>query len=312
MRYLKMFLLLAVLTAVSCTSHQNGKKIVLKLNLQKGQTYKLFTKVVQDMQQTVKSGEQNVKTTVKGVLSFYVKDRQPQKYVMDLKYEKLQLIFATPRLTISFDSEKPVRKDNIFDRLYSQVINKNFTLVMDDYGQVETISGLDSLGNSIVKNLKLGNPALEAQLIEDFKGFFGNRTFKSNIQLLTEFYPHKPVGIGDNWEITIESPAPLPALYKSHYKLTGLDSLNALIDGTTTIKTIENAPATTIGGLSIKYELKGQKVSKIKIDPKTGWIKNVNGQTDITGTMIIEKGEHFPNGLKVPLKLHMTSEYSTF
>ncbi len=312
MRLLKMAVFLTFLIFVSCSSNGNNKKFTLKLNLQTGKTYKLFSKNRQDIRQTVHHVKQTVKTNIKGILAFQVKERKNDDYIMNLKYEKLFLELASPRFTISYDSDKPYRPDNIFDRVYSQFINKNFTLQLDDYGTVKSVVGLDSLGKSIIQHLKLKNPMLQAKLIEDFKDIFGNKAFKTNLAMLTQFYPRHPVGVADSWHITIKSGASIPAVYETTYKLIAYDSLNAVIEGSTEIRPLSSKFASTLNGMSITYKIKGKGDSKIKIDPRSGWIKSVTGHSTAKGTMTIEKGKHFPNGLEIPFELHTQTEYSSF
>ncbi len=302
MRFLKFLTLALFLAFVACTSHKTGRKVRLALNLQKGKTYKFESNITQTMQQTVHNMKQNVTTTTKGVMSFYVKDRQNDKFIIELSYDKLQFKLTAPRTVISFNSEDSNKADNIYDRIYSKFLGKKFTMIIDRYGKVDTIRGLDSLGRQIINGLNFKNPMLKAQFIEDFKGMFGNRTLKSNFEAFTNFFPKKPVRIGESWSNKFDMNAPVPATVDNTWKLTDFDSTEATIKGNTLIESINGGAPMHIGNMAISYDVQGTQTSEIRIRPKSGWIIFAKTNSHLTGTIKVEKNKQLPEGLSIPFE----------
>jgi hypothetical protein len=311
MRYLKIAGLVLLFTFAACTSHKTGPKVRLALNLQKGHTYKLESNITQNMQQTVHDMEQKITTSVKGLLSFKVKERKNDRYILELRYEKLQFKLAAPRSEITFNSDTPVRTDNIYDRIYSKLIGRPFTMIMDIYGKIDTVQGVDSLGKEIVNALNLKNPMMKAQLIEDFKGMFGNKTLKGNIEMLTNFFPKHPVHVSDTWSTKLSLNSPIPATFDNTWELTDLDSAEATIKGNTLIESINGGAPLHIGNMAISYDVGGAQTTIIHIHPKTGWILSAKITSSITGTIKVEKSPRMPKGLEIPFKLKTNSEFKS-
>ena len=309
MRYFKLPVLVLFFAFAACTSHKTGQKVRLALNLQKGQTYKLKSNVTQSMQQTVHDMNQNITTSIKSVMSFFVKDRQNDKFILEFTYKKMQFNLAAPRTVITFNSETPTRTDNIYDRIYSKFIGKKFTMVVDRFGKVETVNGLDSLGKKIVNELDLKNPMIKAQLFENFKGMFGNKMLKGNIEMLTYFFPKKPVRIDESWSNTFSLKAAIPATFDNTWKLTNYDSTLTTIQGNTLIESVNGGTPVPIGNMAIGYDIEGTQTSAIHIQPKSGWILSAKIKSHITGTINVEKSSQLPKGLKIPFDLKTDSEY---
>ena len=311
MRFLKFLTLALFLAFVACTSHKTGRKVRLSLNLQEGQTYKLKSNATQTMQQTVHNMKQKITTSIKGVMSFYVKERQNDKFIIDLTYNKLQFKLTAPRAVISFNSEDSNKTDNIYDRIYSQFIGKKFTMIIDRYGKVDTVQGLDALGKSIINGLELKNPMLKAQLVEDFKGMFGNKSLKSSLELLTCFFPKKPVHIGESWSNTIDLSSAFPATFNNTWKLTDFDSTQAIIKGNALIESMNGGAPMRIGNMAISYDVQGNQTSEIHIQPKSGWILFAKINSHVTGTIKVEKNTQLPNGLNIPFDLRTEADYQS-
>ena len=309
MRFLKFLTLALFLAFVACTSHKTGQKVRLALNLQKGQTYKLKSNATQIMQQTVHNMKQNITTYIKSVTSYYVKERQNDKFNCELTVDKMQFKLTAPHSVITFNSENPNKTDNIYDRIYYQFTGKKFTMIIDRYGKVDTLQGLDSLGQHIINGLELKSPMLKAQLIEDFKGMFGNKMFKSNLELLTCFFPKKPVHIGESWSNAIDLSAAVPATFDNTWKLTDIDSTQAIIKGNALIESINGGAPVHFGNMAVSYEVQGDQTSEIHIQPKSGWILFAKINSHVTGTIKVEKNTQLPNGLNIPFDLKTESEY---
>ena len=301
----KILPILMIFAVVACTGHKSNKPVALMLSLQKGKTYRLSIKFVQTMGQTVHDMRQNITTTLRGNLSFYVKNRLNGRYFLDGRFETLHFNLQAPRMTVTFDSDQKPRTGNVSDQIFARFVSQPFHIVMDHYGSIISVSGIDSLGHAIVDTMEIANPLLKMQYLENFKGLVGNRALKGTLSALFAFYPAKAVKISQSWDKKLSVPSPIPAVFKTTYKLADFDSSQALIKGKSLIESQPVQPEA--GGLKIDYEIEGSQTSEIKIRPKDGWIKTVTMQSEITGTMKVQKSPQIPHGLQIPFTLKTSS-----
>ncbi len=301
LRILPLFLLAIIL---GCSGSKTKQKVELKLRLQTGKTYRLSTKIIQEMEQTVHDTQQNIKTSLSGILSFHVRDRQKGKYFMDLSYQELHFKLEAPRMYVTFDSDKKPRAGNISDQIYARFVGKTFHAVIDQYGNIVSVTGIDSIGHSIVDGLKMDNAMLKMQLLENFKGLVGNRALKGDLAPYFSFYPPKPIPVGASWSRTLNMQTPIPGIIENTYTLVDFDSSAALIEGESTIGSLpDTASSGTSRNIKIEYDITGHQTSKIRVHPKDGWLKLATIEATIEGTMKVQKSPQIPHGLEIPFKI---------
>ncbi len=56
----------------------------------------------------------------------------------------------------------------------------------------------------------------------------------------------------------------------------------------------------------MKFEMDGGMHSDIVLDAQTGWIKTVDTQQKVKGTVTFEKSNHIPEGMEMPMEYDIT------
>jgi hypothetical protein len=77
-----------------------------------------------------------------------------------------------------------------------------------------------------------------------------------------------------------------------------------LIRGNGIIITDDNAGATSINGLPVKYHLTGTMTCDIEADRSTGWVTELNLNQTMTGDFEIQDNPKMPGGMSIPITIN--------
>jgi len=294
--------LFTVLLLTFFISPLKSQSINLSLNLTKGKEYSHNIKVNENINQIINNQDANLKLIIDGSIKYLVKDKLDNGYRIDMSYNKLSMLTQTEHLSVEISSEN---KDAI-SSIFASMMNKPIYLHINNTGKVIDIKNVESLWEQSVNQVDVLPEEQKLQIKEELLRFFGSKTLKGSIELLTAIYPNQPINIGDNWDITIHIENELKLIVSTKYELVAITSDYALIRGNSTVKTINSDEYIELNGEYIRYDAEGTILSDIKLDKESGWIIDAKIIQKMQASAFIKENSQLPSGMQ--LKLNTTSE----
>lgn len=290
-----------ILTVFVLTSYQTQNSD-LSLKLEKGKEYKQITNSKATIIQEVNGQKVNMVMTIKGTMTFLVKDITENGYNMDAKFEELSMSMQMPQGLMEFSSEKNDAND-IFSTILGAMKDKAFGITMSKTGKITDVKNVEALWSTAINTFDQLPEMQKEQIKAQIMKAYGGEALKGNIEMVTAIYPDSPVNRGDKWTINTKLESGMSANMTTDYEFAELTSEYALIKGKSTIVTADKDAYIESNGMPMKYDLTGSMDSEIKVDKNTGWIIEATINQKIEGDTYIKENPQLPNGMKIPMTM---------
>lgn len=290
-----------ILTVFVLTSYQT-QNLDLSLKLKKGKEYKQITNSKATIIQEVNGQKVNMVMTIKGTMTFLVKDITENGYNMDAKFEELSMSMQMPQGLMEFSSEKNDAND-IFSTILGAMKDKAFGITMSKTGKITDVKNVEALWSTAINTFDQLPEMQKEQIKAQIMKAYGGEALKGNIEMVTAIYPDSPANRGDKWTINTKLESGMSANMTTDYEFAELTSEYALIKGKSTIVTADKDAYIESNGMPMKYDLTGSMDSEIKVDKNTGWIIEATINQKIEGDTYIKENPQLPNGMKIPMTM---------
>lgn len=290
-----------ILTVFVLTSYQTQNSD-LSLKLEKGKEYKQITNSKTTIIQEVNGQKMNMVMTIKGTMTFLVKDITENGYNMDAKFEELSMSMQMPQGLMEFSSEKNDAND-IFSTILGAMKDKAFGITMSKTGKITDVKNVEALWSTAINTFDQLPEMQKEQIKAQIMKAYGAEALKGNIEMVTAIYPDSPANRGDKWTINTKLESGMSANMTTDYEFAELTSEYALIKGKSTIVTADKDAYIESNGMPMKYDLTGSMDSEIKVDKNTGWIIEATINQKIEGDTYIKENPQLPNGMKIPMTM---------
>lgn len=290
-----------ILTVFVLTSYQTQNSD-LSLKLEKGKEYKQITNSKTTIIQEVNGQKVNMVMTIKGTMTFLVKDITENGYNMDAKFEELSMSMQMPQGLMEFSSEKNDAND-IFSTILGAMKDKAFGITMSKTGKITDVKNVEALWSTAINTFDQLPEMQKEQIKAQIMKAYGGEALKGNIEMVTAIYPDSPANRGDKWTINTKLESGMSANMTTDYEFAELTSEYALIKGKSTIVTADKDAYIESNGMPMKYDLTGSMDSEIKVDKNTGWIIEATINQKIEGDTYIKENPQLPNGMKIPMTM---------
>lgn len=284
----------------------NAQKVDLSLHLEPGKTYQQLYHGTAEISQQINGQEIAMTTVIDGKTDFLVKGVSGEDYQMEVSYGMLSLAVQTGQGSVSFSSEK-VDSTDIFSTIFKSIVGKPFQVTMNKKGKVLSARGLDNLWQSVLDSRTDLDTAQKAQLMDQLMKSFGEKAFIGNMELATAFFPDHSVGKNDKWEVRTKLESLMSAESVAQYQLTSIEGETVSIKGESKLETEDKEAYSPVNGMPIKYNLRGDGQSEIKIDKKSGWVIESKIEQSIKGVAQIKENPRVPEGMIIPMSVRTSA-----
>lgn len=307
---MKNFKLLILLTLILSETHLFSQKFNLKLNLEKGKTYKQISHQEVVTEQDFMGQSIIVTITITGEMEYFVKDIIDDNYNMDVKFVRLGTVIESPEGKMEFNSDMPT-EDDIFSMLLSKFVGKTFSMEITKKGKIPKITGINEIIDEQINQLSglLPKENLE-NLRKHLDESYGEIALKKNFEHMNDVYPENLISINDEWVIQTELNSVMPGVLTTTYQLLEANPDYYIIQGNGIIKTNNSPSKLKAGEMNLVYDLTGIMNSQIQLDAKSGWVHEMKVTQDMDGFIVylMEDGEE----MKVPATIkgnHKMADY---
>lgn len=265
-----------------------------------------FSKSVID--QEVMGIQQSIEMNMDMVLEGSVLNKENGKTRIAYIYKKMSVSSNSAMFSLALNSEGD--QSDPGNQLLHSLTGKEFITIMDRSGRVTEITGVDKLIEEVIADFP--NTSMEAQAYrQTLKETFGGESFSQNIEQLAAYYPDYKLGVGDTW--VYENSVNLPQLEMkmiNNATLKSIGSESVIIQINTLLQSPENNTL-DVQGMKGTMKLEGSQLSEIKVDPKTGIVKEGVVTQEINGEIRMEMNDGGGEPLVIPMLIKSKIEMIT-
>jgi len=283
-----------------------AQKEKLEFNLTKGQVYNQNMDCNLSIAQKVKDQSIDIDMKIKGNITYKVTDIKNNNFNIDVQYNSLSMTMNMPNGPVEFSSSKK-GEDDIMSNVFKALTKKPFVIIMSKEGKVVEVKNIDKAFDEILDSFSQLSRQQKKQIKDQLAQSFGEKSFKNNLEMSSAIFPANPVEKGEKWIINSKLESGMSADIETTYELAEVNETSYVITGVSVIKSISNKDyQMSSNGMEMKYDLKGDMTSRIKIHKNSGWTIESTIEQNIEGTTFIKPSEQIPDGMEIPMK--MTNE----
>lgn len=278
----------------------DAQKIKLCFNLTKGETYSHNMVSTSTISQEINGQSLTIDMNMSCNINYTVSDIIDSVYVLSVQYESMSIKMKMPKGTMEFNSENKDVND-AFSTVLGAMKHQKFNLKMTKTGKINEVSKLDSLFVNVLDKLPEMTAARKQQLQAQFMKAFGEKAFKGNFEMVTLIYTDKQIEKGSKWITSTQLESGVFAKMITTYELADITDSYAEIKGNSTIGTTDKDAFMETNGMQMRYDMKGNMITDIKVDLKTGWVIASKTNQNIDGINEIKDSPKMPGGMKIPM-----------
>ena len=278
-----------------------SQKTDLTLNLEKDKEYIHHLSSKSDIFQNYNGMEMNMEILIQSDISYTVDEIVNDNYTLSVKYTGMSMTMNTPMGASEFDSESENEED-IVSSILKEMVNKPFTIILSKTGKVVEVKELESMYSGVFDKLSSLPAQQQQQMESQIRQAYGKEAFKGNIEMVMSIFPGNEVAVGETWTEKTNIESGMSAVAISSYKLSEINPDYILITGESEIKS-ENDKFVDTNGIPVKYDLSGDVISKVKVDPDTRWIIEATVEQNIEGKIYIRPNQQVEEAMEVPMEV---------
>ena len=196
-------LVCASLYLMSCLISVSAQ-VKLSFNPASDTKYEYQMEAIQNIKQNVMGQEMPMETEMKGTYLMEIRDKTSQEIHAQLTYQGFTFLVSSPMMNIRYDSKNLIENssemDKMFEKMFSTLIGKPFTVIFAPDGSVKSVNGM----GSIIKNMLDAISAdgqVAAQMGTQMSQQFSDEAMKNMFEQSFNFYPDNAVKVGDSWNM---------------------------------------------------------------------------------------------------------------
>lgn len=251
----------------------DGRSVELSFNLKPGNSYVYSTKVEQDI------NSMGMKTTnnIFAAYTYTVNASENDNVNLSVNYDKMDMEIKMNGETIKMSSDG----DNEQSAAFKTLIGKPFTMEIGPKGNIVNIEGWEEIGRT---------------------ANFKTEDIRQMMESSFNFYPEKPVKVGDSWTKDISTNMQMFKMdIKSTYTLKEIKGNIAILDNKATMTMSPDATADP-QLKDMKMDMKGDMSGEMQIEIPNGMIISGNMSQNMDGKMTVQ-GQEMPMSIKSKITL---------
>jgi len=194
-RFVSASLLMLCLTVASA-------QVKLAFDPKAGAKYECQMETVQNIKQNVMEDNMTMSTETSATYLMEVKEKTPQEIQVQFTYQRFVFVSLNPMMNVRYDSKVPNKNaseiDGIFEKMFSTLINKPFTVIFAPDGSVKSVSGMSAIAENLLKEVSFGEE-IAAQIGIQISQLFSDEFMKNMFEQSFNFYPKNAVKVGESW-----------------------------------------------------------------------------------------------------------------
>jgi hypothetical protein len=287
-----------VAVAIVFSGCKSEQKAILSFAPKKGKKYEYVMNTVQDIEMEQMGQKMNSKNNIGFTYLMTVGDKDKDNNIAVVTTFR-RIIFSTesPMGKMEYDSDNANAKEDpamgMMTKAFGSLINKNITMMVNDKGEVVSLTGMEAIFTDMVKNMGLDSLPDAAAMLGQLKTQFSDDQFRKTFDEMFRILPGKSINIGESWDIETEKNLMNMGIKtKSTYTLKEMKDKNAVVS-LSSVFDVTKSGAELQGG---EMKMNGTQNGTITVDTETGFPIQSNITQDITTSSQIM-------GMEMPMKM---------
>ena len=299
-RYSSIVIAIFSILLAGCPGSKSSTDVVqLKLNLEKGKSYVYNTSTHFDMNMNKMATGVDLAYTFK--LSLDSKDSAGNQ-ILDSKIDALKFKADVMGMSMGYDSKEVIDTNHqdafsgMFRKMFSGMLGKNFKITIGPTGTIENVTGVEEMVSGMLDGIP-GGEEEKAKMKQQLNQSFNQDQVKQTFAQAFNFYPDKPVKIGDSWNKDVDfGVSGIKSTSQITYKVKDITSSSVILDMKGETKTLTKSAQDTTG-MAPSTNFSGSSTGSMTVDRTTGLI--TAGDIDLTMKGSIDmKGNKMPMDMK--------------
>jgi len=273
----------------------------LKLNLDKGKTYKIKTTSKQAIQQTVNGQSYALDVYSNSVVSYKVLKQENDVMDIEFKFDTIATKIVSPMFNKETNSAKPAGNEPV-EKIMNKMSTFKLIAKISTAGKFVDFVNFAKFKDSVMFVIDSipGSKRDDARKLAE--GLLKETAVKSMIEPLFAYLPDKAVKVGDTWETSyFNTSNNISLVLLNSYTLKGMENNQATVSGQAEMESMpSNDPSA-----QTSQELKGTSTFDCTLDIKTGLLLKSTSKGNFEGATIMNN-----NGkeTRIPMKVDSQSE----
>ncbi len=291
------FLIILALFFTFFNAHAQTYNLVFDLKL--NETYYQNMKSEVLVSQKANGQSIDIKIKMNSKTSFKIIDIKKDIFYSKVTYEDINMNMDMGSLGGSNETV-----NQMMNSMMNSIKGKHFYMEMNNKGKVIKITGVDSIFSGLFDSVPNLSETEINQLKTQIMDTYGEQNFKSAFEQTMAFFPKKPIGVGEKWNVEMETKTSNFNLnINGDFILKEVSTDYYIITGVGKTSTPKKNETTKANGMEMKLKLDGTMTFNIKVDKKTGWVISYDSEMNINGINEILPNSSFQNGLKIPINM---------
>lgn len=290
--------LLCLLFLMAGALYCNAQKFKPALNLVKDSSYYLNFTVNSQAGEVVDGQQNTINIGYVYKMAFKVLAVSDSVYNMEVTIRSVSMKIEMAGFTTEIDTKKNDPQDTL-STIMSGIVNKPFNTEITKKGRVKSVTNLDKLLDILLNSEPADAKRQQARAL--FTQSFGLSAFRGSLEAGIAIFPDAPIAKDDKWVINTTFENTARVAVRINYRLTDIAAGLYIIHGEGTLTSEKDAAPSQVNGMPVKYDLNGSVISDIRVDKKTGWIREAKMKQIMMGSMQILDNPKLPGGMTIPI-----------
>lgn len=239
-------------------------KVLLRLNLEKGDHYQMTMTSDNNVDQEMMGQQMKIVQKMVMSMSYKVLDVLPDKnYVIEYSYDKMKMDMDVNGQKMIIDSDDTT--GNVASKSIKDMTSMKLKFTMNSQGKIQSIEGIDNYMKAMSNN---------PQLAQTLSMFANEENFKASFGQYLGYFPDQEVEVGSKWDTSLIMPALMNMNMMMHFTVADIKDDQIDLDVNSDIN-IDNSIDNN--GVNIQMKVTGTQTGTMKVDLKNGF----TGTTDI-------------------------------
>jgi len=265
----------------------------LGYRLKEGQSFTIHQTAIQYITQELSTGSQVITNDIRSKMEFTITRVTDSVYVISIEFKDLKMDMQSDLYgkLMQVDALE-LDENDVQSRIFHSLIGAKVLMTMTPTGDVLEVEGGEQLVNAMVDAAGIDDAFTREMLSTSLQKEFGSEALSKSYEQMTFFYPAVPVVEGDSWEtqfngkLSANNKWTLDRQSAEVSEISGTaEAILDVVDEQTTMK------------------LEGTQTSKLTVNSKNGFLKNLVVNGTYTGYSILAQlgSEQIPTSIEMKL-----------